>query len=38
MRSVDVDPKQLPEEERTVDAEQLADDDPFLDDGDDDEE
>ena len=38
VRSFDVDPKQLPEDERTVDAEQLADDDPFLDDGDDDDE
>ena len=36
VRSFDVDPKQLPEDERTVDAEQLADDDPFLDDGGDD--
>ena len=38
VRSFDVDPEQLPEEERTVEAEQLADDDPFLDDGDEDDE
>ena len=31
VRSFDVDPEQLPESERTVDAEDLADDDPFLD-------
>src|SRR4029453_7898812 len=38
VRSIDVDPEQLPEEQRTVDAEALADDDPFLDDdGDEDE-
>jgi hypothetical protein len=36
VRSFDVDPEQLPEEERTVEAEQLADDDPFLDDDDED--
>ncbi|HEX6659479.1 MAG TPA: hypothetical protein VF065_15420, partial [Ilumatobacter sp.] len=34
VRSFDVDPEQLPEEERTVEAEQLADDDRFLDDDD----
>jgi hypothetical protein len=38
VRSFDVDPEQLPEDERTVDAEQLADDDPFLDAGDEDDE
>jgi len=35
VRSFDVDPEQLPEEERTVDAEELAEDDPFLDGNDD---
>ncbi len=37
VRSIDVDPEQLPESERTVDAEDLADDDPFLDSDEDDE-
>ena len=37
VRSFDVDPEQLPEEKRTVDAEELADDDSFLDDDEDDE-